>query len=141
MPQWWCYSPSKNIVYSILAGNDVWPVRVTIDENEVLMKSNRAPDIAGNMNGLCLTTLFNQIFHSGGSKQDPSCYCGITLLNSIGKILCKRLKEAEEYGQNHSLVSGTTDCAFVLNAAIESCQEKILPLFACFVDLKKHLIL
>ena len=111
-----------------------------------------------------LTEFFNHIFatgcfpqrwstgiitpiYKGGSRDEPTNYRGITLLNVIGKsfnsIILSRLTElAEEralipesqfgFRKNRS----TTDCIFVLNTIVEMSLNNRKPLYVCYVDFK-----
>ena len=94
------------------------------------------------------TAALSSVWTTNIAKHDPACYRGITLLNSMGKIFATiirtRLTEwAEDRGLFPEAQFGfrenrrATDCVFVLNALIESCKGKQMPLYACFVDLRK----
>jgi hypothetical protein len=79
-----------------------------------------------------------------GSKKNPENYRGITLLNSIRKVLTKILstkiiervgisEEQQGFYQNRS----TVDAIFIIRQLAEKSIEFNKPPYTCFVDLKQ----
>ena len=139
------------------------------------MKLNRAPGIDGltlevykELDPLfisILRTLFNHILrtrqypsiwsigmivpiHKGGTKDDPSNYRGITLLNTVGKIFTSIVNSRlTEWVEKQQLIPEsqfgfrknrrTTDCIFIMNTLIETSRAHKVPLYVCFVDFRK----
>ena len=86
--------------------------------------------------------------HKGGTKDDPSNYRGITLLNTVGKIFTSIVNSRlTEWAEKQLLIPEsqfgfrknrrTTDCIFIMNTLIETSRAHKVPLYVCFVDFRK----
>ena len=86
--------------------------------------------------------------HKGGTKDDPSNYRGITLLNTVGKIFTSIVNsKLTEWAEKQLLIPEsqfgfrknrrTTDCIFIMNTLIETSRAHKVPLYVCFVDFRK----
>ena len=82
--------------------------------------------------------------HKGGTKDDPSNYRGITLLNTVGKIFTSIVNSRlTEWAEKQLLIPEsqfgfrknrrTTDCIFIRSTLIETSrvQSSTLCLFCC----------
>lgn len=139
----------------------------TITEKELYdairkLKSKKAPG-PDNITNEMLT--FNVILKSGyypgewkqnyivpifksGDQSDPNNYRGITLSNTLGKLLSilmnQRLKKyLDEHSPLSDLQAGfrenfrTTDNLFILNTIIQHYKQTKTPLYTAFIDFKK----
>ena len=86
--------------------------------------------------------------HKSGSKNDPSNYRGITLLNIAGKLFTSILNQRLlDWAESTNLINEaqfgfrqgrrTTDAIFILTTAVHLHRKARKPLYACFVDFKK----
>ena len=92
--------------------------------------------------------MVNWPIHKGGTKDDPSNYRGITLLNTVGKIFTSIVNSRlTEWAEKQLLIPesqfgfrknrNTTDCIFIMNTLIEISIAHKVPLYVCFVDFRK----